>query len=223
MYKSAVLSAIIEVCVTHPIDVFKTRYQNNNSFTIKQFLQLSFKDKYRGFYGRSIGIIPMRTTFWISSEFANSTLVDYSISKLKKLLFSSNFTAFSQTLIDCPIENIKISSINNNKLYLKNIYRGFLPNFYRNSIFATSVLFFNQKINNNFISAGVGGFLGCIISQPIDYIKTLRQSNHKICFSDIIVNKFHRQNCMNGFYARSLQGFISMSLGYSIFKFLYSI
>lgn len=215
-FKSALFASICEIVIVHPIDVFKIHYQQNSNFKIRTFMNYNFTTKYRGFISRSIGILPMRTTFWVSQDFANkniqlnNTILNYTT--------KSTFVSIAQTLIDCPIENLKIGKINNSKITFdyKFFYKGFLPNLIRNNIFAFNVIGFNKlgdEYNyNKFLSGSIGGLLGSILSQPFDYIKTLRQSDKNIKYSDIF-NTIHKKKYMNGCTARSLVCFMSMGIG----------
>ena len=151
--------------------------------------------------------------------------------KLQKYTFISLYSSFCQTLIDAPIENIKIRKIVNyennkyvmynnifDKLY-NNIYRGFIFNYIRNFIFVGFVYSFNKECDNKFISGGLGGMLGSILSQPIDYIKTQKQSNLLISYNDIIFNKHYIKYCMNGVIPRASMSFLSMGIGSFVYYF----
>ncbi len=50
----------------HPIDVFKILYQQNSNYSIKDYMKTDLSFKYRGILSRTVGILPMRTTFWMS-------------------------------------------------------------------------------------------------------------------------------------------------------------
>ena len=50
----------------------------------------------------------------------------------------------------------------------------------------------------------LGGFLGCIISQPFDYYKTIIQSDMK----------YNRKNMMNGLLIRSIGSSFEVGVGY---------
>ena len=97
----------------------------------------------------------------------------------------------------------------------------------RNNIFATSVYGLNllgDKYNvNKFITGSIGGLVGSIISQPIDYLKTNIQSKNNISYKQLIFNKNTISRCMDGTLARSSVCFLSMGIGsfvYNYFKLL---
>jgi len=217
------IASIIEIFIVHPIDVYKTIYQQNNNITLNQFRKKKLNFKYRGFLSRLIGIIPMRTTFWVSQDYAKNCMNNSSNILLQSILVGS-FASTCQTLIDTPIENIKINRINKTKVVLNNIYRGFNINLLRNNIFASTVYGFNtmgDKYNiNKFVSGSLGGLTGSVISQPIDFVKTILQSNKDITYKDVIFNKQSLKNCMNGTTHRASICFISMGIGSSVFYYL---
>ena len=213
--KNSLYSSILEVCIVHPLDVYKTLYQQNHTYTFKNFIKTDFKFKYRGFLTRSTGIIPMRTTFWASQDFAEKNFKKYPLELFNYFLIGS-FTSLTQTILDCPIENTKIQKINGNKVHYRQLFRGFQANYMRNLIFAGFVYGFNDYANKNdvnkFISGGLGGFLGSFVSQPIDYLKTLKQSGN-FNYLDVIGSKHHYKSCYNGWIPRASMGFITMGVG----------
>jgi hypothetical protein len=218
MEKSLFASSIastIEVIASHPIDVFKTRRQYNPTFGIKDFLKLSFKDQYRGIVPRLIGVSPMRMTFWPCINYANSN-----IQHKHKYLLAGMFGGFMQTFIDTPIEYTKIQSIYKNKIHLRRLYNGYLPNCLRNMVFAISLNMCNHcddLPDNKFIRGGIGGFLGSVISQPLDYWKTQRQINPDYTFKTSCL-----KNIMKGGASRAFMGFINMGIGSLVFYTLIS-
>jgi len=215
---SASISALSEVFFTHPLDVYKTIYQQNKNYKPYHFLKEGLKFKYKGLIPRIIGVIPMRNIFWISQDYA--TTKSFYIPQITNGLF----TAICQTTIDTPIENMKISYINQHKILINTLYTGCYYTCIRNSIFAISL--YNIIHTNNdippFILGGIGGAIGSILSQPIDYLKTHIQSNSKLTCKDLWE---HRYLCMNGGMFRALQGTMSMSIGlgmYNLCKQLFS-
>lgn len=218
--KPAIISSIFEIILTHPLDVFKTKNQQS-TLTLKKFIfEKNLKYKYRGLLSRSVGLLPMRTIFWASQDIAEKNIKHVNTKLYYKSLFVGLTSSFCQTLIDTPIENIKISKINkqNFNINLKSLYLGFNIHWARNAIFTTTLYSLNKfSIENEyniFISGALGGMLGSLISQPIDYIKTNIQSNNNIS-----LNKYHLKNCMNGAIPRSAMGLISMGIGSSIYYF----
>jgi len=213
-YKSAIFSSLIEVSSVHPLDVYKTLYQQNNTYRFSNFLKTGMRFKYKGYTSRLIGIIPMRTTFWLSQDYAET---NFNCRGAKKYLSIGLFSSLCQTIIDTPVENIKIRKISNIKPLYNKLYTGFSPNFFRNYIFVTNVYLFNKKGDeygiNKFVTGSLGGMVGAIVSHPIDYIKTNRQAFNFISYLDLIKDPFHFKNCMNGCVVRASMSFISMGIG----------
>ena len=163
--KSAILSSLIEVSCVHPIDVYKTLYQQKRNYKLSEYLKTPLKFKYKGYCSRFIGIIPMRTTFWISQDYAEKRLLYFK--GPKKYISIGFFASFCQTFIDTPIENIKIRQISNIRPLYTKLYTGFSPNFFRNFVFVTSVYWFNKKGDeygiNKFATGSIGGMFGALI------------------------------------------------------------
>ena len=64
----SIISSLVEVIVTQPIDVAKTYKQTNTK------ISLNFKTLYSGFIPRASGNIPSRTIFLFSQDFLRSEL-----------------------------------------------------------------------------------------------------------------------------------------------------
>jgi hypothetical protein len=139
--------------------------------------------------------------------------------QFKNYSLIGGFSGFFQTFIDCPIENLKIHSINGVKqsLPFSELYCGYVPNLIRNIKFAAFVYAGNQlaaKYNlNSFLMGGLGGFLGCISSHPWDYLKTIKQANHGKSYHKIIKETIGIRRYFIGCIPRANMGFISMGVG----------
>lgn len=109
-------------------------------------------------------------------------------------------------------------------------FRGFYATLARNIVFASCVNYsLNYQKNNNhfhnFIMCALGGFIGSVISQPFDTIKTELQRNHH---GDNITNrerliKLYISSIKNpsllwsGGFMRALLGFVNMGVGGLVF------
>ena len=127
------LSGIVEVCVSHPLDTMKTKLQDNELKNIKlsvfQTINNIYKTNgisgfYKGITSRLLGIIPMRTIYWTSMIYSNKFIKNQN--NYIKCIFPAIFIGSCQTLIDNPIEVIKINMmtsdnkvINYNKIYFQ--------------------------------------------------------------------------------------------------------
>lgn len=227
---SSVISSIIEVSIVHPLDVYKTILQQNNTYTFTDFLRSNIRYKYRGYLSRLFGIIPMRTTFWLSQDIIGKyieTHYKHTMSNTLKYIYVGGVASYLQTIIDTPIENIKINTINRRPPITKYIMNGFSANYSRNFVFAT-ILYSSNRLGdthdlNKFFTGSLGGVCGSILSQPIDFIKTNKQSNPRRTYSEIILNKHFINNCMNGCVARSSISFMSMGIGSFTYYYMKSL
>lgn len=203
--RNSSISAIVELICTHPIDYYKTLKQNNVS-NIKQLL---LKNPYRGFSARIIGIIPMRMTFW--------TTLDYlKINKYNNFIIPL-IASTTQTLIDLPIEQSKISQMNNKPFYYipKNFNKGCISHYLRNIIFAYGFFTSTIFINDPFSAGLIGGGIGAIISHPFDSLKTYYQTNGNNYYK---INNFKFYT--RGIIPRTFLSILSMAIGYSCFEYL---
>jgi len=194
------IAGLVEVSMTHPLDYMKVSIQQNKRILVKEF--------YRGITSRYTSIFPMRGILWGCRKKGKKYLKDTGI--IQKSSAIGGVAGFLQTFVDAPLENIKIqrmycNTVNYNPTYLT---RGFMPNMWRNMILCSGI------IGGSFISHPLGliagSFLGCIASQPFDYIKTIRQSGIKPNYNHI----------MKGWYYRAAITPINMFIGYNVYKFI---
>lgn len=238
MILPACLSALTEVAITHPIDNYKTLIQNANLNKNKN-TYFNFYNMYRGVLPRIIGIVPMRIVFWTSFHVLNSS---YQSSRFDSFLAGAAVGSI-QTLIDTPIESLKIHQMTKNINYeydykkyirfkLTNIYKGFCPTICRNSLFAgifNSILYSSNAQNypNLFLVSGIAGLFASIISHPFDVIKTEMQKYDSKTKS---MSKFISYNIQNnpkiflsGLKNRCLLSLVSMSVGLTSLQLFYKL
>ena len=187
-FKWGALSGIIEVGITHPIDVLKTR--SHVKGCNRPFLP------YAGVLPRLAGVVPMRCVFWGTMLGAEKKL---------GILQSSAVAGFAQTMIDVPIENMKIRKIMGTH---RPIYSGFFANCGRNIGFAMCI---GASIH---IPAPYGVFLGTtagvLLTQPLDVLKTAAQTG------------LPRQSLLSGMWPRYTQAMAAMVIGRTIIKIMES-
>ena len=113
---------------------------------------------------------------------------------VRRYTYQCNFSSFysgilagvtggsCQTIIDNPIEVIKIKSMTNQKIMLSELIqnKGFIATLSRNVGFAICIssLCFNKESRSDIVNFGYSsgaGVLGSIITQPFDYVKTQQQ------------------------------------------------
>ena len=193
------IAGLAEVTCTHPLDYIKTTLQQGNKPKIFSI--------YKGVVSRYIGIFPMRAIFWSTQNYGKNKFKNHNI--LLNGLFTGIITGTAQTIVDSPIESIKVNRIYNNKPYTSiNLYKGFIPCYFRNIIFCTFST--TGCLINPTYGLLIGSSIGCILSQPVDYIKTIKQTGLKP----------HTNNYMIGWQYRAIISPINMFIGYHIFSYL---
>jgi len=232
-YVAGAGSGLIEVLTTHPIDLMKTKMQeamlkNKSSKFIYVFKSVytnyGLKGYYKGLLPRIVGIVPMRLVFWGTQNSANYYFITKKDKlRIPKLFFNGILGGFAQTLVDNPIEVLKIRKMTNNTspYYIKDlITRGFKITAFRNIIFAICVnISINYKENNThserFMLGAIGGCIGSAVTQPIDLIKTEQQrNNHKVSYKIIFdIFKKSPKALWTGILPRCVLGFSTMGIG----------
>ena len=193
MLVPSIISSLIEVVITHPIDVYKTNLQLNKITNLNNI--------YRGFIQRALGNIPSRSTFLFTSDYL----------KQKKInIFLIPFISGTiQTVVDTPVENLKIRAINNHT-NLK-LFRGYIPHSARNIIFIGSVITMKERYESIY-SGAIGGVIGSYMSHPLDTIKTRIQSYQPY--------KFVLKELFIGAHPRAIMAFINMMISLNCYDYL---
>jgi hypothetical protein len=224
----ALISSIIETTITHPIDVIKIHKQ-----TSKPILY-NFNTLYSGYIPRSIGNIPSRTIFLFSQDYLHNYFNNKNrqVNKNIQSILIPFIAGFSQTLVDTPVEVLKMNKIMKIKNNLQNnlLYKGFIPHFYRNFIFVLCVYNCKQLSNNKNLQylqnsstqssstktalfGAVGGIIGSYTSHPLDTIKTCIQTNRN--YDNFIMKDFFK-----GCHLRAGMGMINMFISLYVFELL---
>jgi hypothetical protein len=187
---------------------------------------------YRGLIPKLLGIFPMRLVFWGTQDITNESLKKYNITDKKRLILSGIFAGTTQTIIDNPIDILKIRSMTSRNinpiLILKNdFFKGLGPTLAINTIF-TSIINYGTNIypSDNyfiyFLKSASSGFVASIITQPIDYIKTEQQRHHNTnnprTIPNIIINDY--RYLMIGAMPRALLSFLTMGIGFTSYIFI---
>lgn len=234
------IAGIVEVTLTHPIDLMKTKIQEFEQTkgklrTNMNHLFYDYKKLYRGYLPRVIGIFPMRLTYWGCQSYALNKLSNHGITGIESNIIAGIFAGSIQTIIDNPIELIKTRMMTNNKLSAFDIIKdrkfpGFTPTLFRNTIFASCVcasLYYKSDTNHakNFMLGATGGFIGSILTQPFDYIKTEFQRSKKITKENSWKNMIKLFNekplhMFAGWKQRAILGFLNMGIGGLVYFFI---
>lgn len=227
------LSGIVEVIATHPIDYVKIKKQEYKQQGKTFLLSKVAPQKYlTGLLPRLIGVSPMRVVFWGVQDNTKTMLISNNINTKFNFLIIAMNGAFFQTLIDNQIELFKIGIMTkkSNEEILKSLfkYKGFNVCLLRNIGFTSSISYFcfSQKNNDNavnkFINSAIGGLIGSVITQPLDYVKTQQQrcndnrSIYKIL--EDTMKEDSKKLFVGGAY-RALLSITSMSVGFISYNF----
>lgn len=252
-YYAGAISGVIEVLFTHPVDYVKTKHQ--------EFTQKSLKFSSREFYGkiyngnifnfytglmpRIVGIIPMRLIFWGVQGSTKEYLQTRNIKSKYNFVAIGSLSGFAQSIVDNPIEVIKISTMTGKRVSFKNLFKmqGFTPTLYRNVAFANCIAFttcgFEHKdAKSKFLASAIGGLVGSVLTQPFDYVKTLKQRSEDTRINNKSVRSLSTSRIMmevykanksvkplySGVTARSVLSFLTMGIGFvaydSILEFI---
>lgn len=204
-YHAYLISSVTEVTITQPIDVIKTLKQNG----IKPHYNI--RSLYTGFAPRLYGNIPSLSMFLFSQSYLDSKL------DIKNKIVLPFIAGFTQTIIDNPIEVVKINQIMGINDY--NFVKGFLPHYFKNVILIGSVYHSRKYAENNLHSSysnfngiigAIGGLIGTYISHPLDTIKTLQQSNKDY-------KKINFRFLFTGIHLRGLMNFLSFTVSLTVF------
>jgi solute carrier family 25 2-oxodicarboxylate transporter 21 len=242
-YIAGSLSGIIEVCVSHPIDRIKTEMQTltlkHKKSNIKNAIYVINKKNgingfYDGIFPRIMGIIPMRLTYWGSLKTMNDFVTNQS--KITRYFVPGIVAGLTQTIIDNPIEVIKIKLMTGSKqINYSLLYTGFTPCLIRNILFAIPVGFCTNFIKNekdyrskySFFAGALGGFFGSLVSHPFDIIKTEMQRHGGSNMTPINIFKdIYKDNPLklwSGVSMRCTLGCINMGVGFFAFDFIYNM
>lgn len=190
-YIAGAVSGIIEVLCTHPLDFIKTKQQEYAQKELvvsgrefySQISKGNFLNFYTGLIPRVLGVAPMRLIFWGVQGSMKEYLDKHNIASKWNFLAVGTAGGMAQTVVDNPIELIKISHMTGTRISLKALvaYKGLEPALYRNVGFATVISYacFNVPRSDSnlhtFLTSAVAGLVGSVLTQPFDYCKTLKQ------------------------------------------------
>lgn len=207
--KASVISASIELFATHPLDYMKTVLQSKEKINGNIDYRKLLSTPYKGLSSRLVGIIPMRVLFWNSLDFFNN--------KGFSAINSAIATSIIQTSVDYPIEQIKTRKMISNYSIFEsfkktNISLAFGTHLVRNMGFAICLNNFIQMDNESFYYAALGGFVGSLVTQPFDSLKTWYQVGNRN-----YPKNWTLKNYMSGWHYRCSISLIGMNIGWIIF------
>lgn len=243
MYRNMIaggISGFVEVTSTHPIDLVKTKMQQSSKtkdlgnpmkYMKTIYSEGGITSLYKGYLPRMLGVVPMRLLFWSTQETVNNYSKEFINNDETRYIFSGLLAGSVQTLIDVPVENLKVRSITSDVSLMNrtnNLFAGFYPNLLRNIGFAISLNCFihlgndhNSKVED-FFRASMGALIGAIVTQPLDYIKTqLQMVKPKYKNSrDVFVKtmKISPIHFYTGTFPRAFMSFLNMGIGWCVFS-----
>lgn len=223
------ISGIVEVICTHPIDYMKTMKQQNHSLRYI-VSNTPFPQYYSGVIPRVLGIIPVRFTFWGTQSYIQTLLKTHHIHSKYNFMLIGTGAACMQSIVDTPVEIAKIALMTEtgkSTWKIPNIVKGFGPTLFRNILFANCVSYSCSHMKSpcekmeTLISAGLGGLVGSVISQPLDYVKTQKQLPIPDKRSSMqILREESWSTLFRGGSYRALLGMSTMGVGYFTYTIL---
>jgi len=211
--KASIVSGIIEVGATHPLDYLKTLLQKNEAKVNMNEIKSYMKTPYKGVCSRLVGVVPMRILFWNSLDFFKS--------KGYNPVIAGFYTSIIQTSIDFPIEQIKTQQMIKNTNQNINIFNHFKDikilssissHLGRNAGFAIIMNQIIQKKPESLYYGAIGGFLASVATHPFDTLKTWYMTgNHNF------PKHWGFKDYMRGWHYRCGISLISMNIGWIIY------
>jgi hypothetical protein len=248
-YLNGAMSGIVEVTLTHWIDVLKTRWQaeakvgqasaSTKSRIAAIYKNEGFKGFYKGYISRVIGIGPMRAVYWGTMDHMTNVLSSYdNLSQTQRLMLAGVGAGAVQSLVDVPIEVVKTQLItggSNKQDVIKQAlqFKGFKSTALRNMGFACVMNFgLNYKRTEQtsyvetYLRSMASGFVAAFTTQPLDYVKTKHQQHggnqDGIIKMLVEIGKKNPTMLWSGGVWRILLSMSTMSVGATVFIFLNS-
>lgn len=184
---SGAIGGFTGVLLSHPFDTLRVRIQSlEKKPDIIPFIKQILKNEgffvlYRGFFPPLLGMGLEKATVF--------TAYTYAKNKTDNIFFSGYCAGLTSSLIITPIEKIKIhlqtskiGIFNSTALMIKNrnLYQGFSPTFFRESVgFGIYFSFYNyynaKSPFHYFLGGALSGSLAWCVIYPIDTVKTNAQ------------------------------------------------
>ncbi len=194
-FVAGLIAGSVGAFAVYPIDVVKTRMQNQNNITNKLYKngfdcckqlwkQYGIKAFYRGCGTQMIGVAPEKAVKLFAYNYVTNTLGQKD--KLQTHIIGGLVGGASQVMITNPYEMIKINLQMNNKidyklLSIKKLYTGASACFLRDIPF--SGIYFptywylkEQQCLNPFIAGTISGIPAALLCTPADVVKTRMQT-----------------------------------------------
>lgn len=234
------LSGMIETSLMYPLDYTKVKRQEykQTGRSMKNFYKditpNGIRSFYTGYIPRVCGVIPMRLAFWGSQDTTKDILKMNNINTPYNFLLVGLSGGFFQSIVDNQVEIMKISRISN--IPRKDMYRslmrfqGFNTTLVRNIGFSMCLSFFcftgdmeDKSSTEKMRNGAVGGMIGSIVTQPIDYVKTYKhRTNNTRSMMNILMETFREnpKKLYAGGMLRAISNFSTMGIGFVAYDFI---
>ena len=234
------LSGLVEISFTYPIDYTKVKRQEfkqtGKSLTnfYKNIAPNGIKSYYTGFFPRVAGIVPMRFVFWGSQDTTKQLLHNNNINTPFNFFIIGACGGFFQAIIDNQIEILKISKITNasrSEMFRSLMkFQGFNTTLVRNIGFNSCVSYLcfrngseEQSSWEKVRNGALGGLIGSILTQPIDYVKTQKHRSSDTRPMLTILKETIKENpkkLYTGGVFRAIYNFSTMGIGFVAYDFI---
>jgi solute carrier family 25 aspartate/glutamate transporter 12/13 len=211
-FMNGIISGYIGAYVVYPIDLIKTRVQNqnqNNSNNLEFIKNIIKKEGYKNLYKGSMiqlmGVGPEKAIKLHVNNYVSSKMKENEYNKI----ISGSLAGMSQVVITNPIERIKIQfqmNINQNILHtiktiggFKQLYKGsslcFLRDIPFSGIYFPTYEYLKKYTNNIFLSGIIACIPAAYIVTPADVIKTRIQTskNNYKNINDCIIKTYKNE------------------------------
>ena len=174
--------------ITHPLDVMRTRFTNRTK------LWRGIRGIYSGFGYRAMGLLPNRVVFLGGDTIAKQNHIDF--------FTRSVVLGTAQSIVDLPFLMWRTSAMEGVPLNLLRSPSGLLPLSGRNIMFALG-LFGSRDVrpfDNYYGNTVIGCAIGAGMSQPLEVIRTQKQSIRKDMSLYTITKKIYDSYGVYGFW-----------------------
>ena len=234
------LSGLVEISFTYPIDYAKVKRQEyrqtGKSLTnfYKNIAPNGVRSYYTGFFPRVAGIVPMRIVFWGTQDTTKQLLENNNIETPFNFFIIGACGGFAQAIIDNQIEILKISKITNTsreEMFRSLIrFQGFNTTLVRNVFFNSCVSYLcftngveEQSLLEKMRNGALGGIVGTILTQPIDYVKTQKHRSNDTRPMLTILKEAAKENPKKlyaGGLFRGIYNFSTLGIGFAAYDFI---